>query len=78
MLTDESRAARNAYLRVHEPDYYAFPASLPATVREMHRDTIPTPARVDPRRARVGSGVPPASGVDVDTLAALKANLLER
>jgi protein-tyrosine phosphatase len=77
MLTGESRAARSAYLRVHEPDYYAFLASLPASVREMHGDAIPT--LLAWIRAEHGS-VPAfllASGVDGDTLAALRANLLE-
>jgi protein-tyrosine phosphatase len=78
MLTGESRAARSAYLRVHEPDYHAFLASLPATVREMHRDTIPT--LLAWIRAEQGSvwAFLLASGVDVDTLATLKANLLEQ
>jgi hypothetical protein len=77
MLTGESRAARNAYLRVHEPDYYAFLANLPATVREMHGDAIPTVLAW--LRARHGSvaGFLLANGVDEDALAALKANLLE-
>ena len=59
MLTGESRAARSAYLRVHEPDYYAFLANLPAAVREMHRDAIPT--LLAWMRARHGSvvGIPP-------------------
>lgn len=77
MLTGDSRAARNAYLRVHEPDYYAFLASLPPTVREMHRNAIPT--LLAWMRAEHGS-VPAyllASGVDDHTLAALRANLLE-
>jgi len=77
MLTGESRAARSAYLRVHEPDYYAFLASLPTTVREMHGDAIPT--LLAWIRAEHGS-VPAfllASGVAEDTLAALKASLLE-
>jgi hypothetical protein len=68
---------RNAYLRVHEPDYYAFLANLPATVREMHGDAIPTVLAW--LRARHGSvpGFLLANGVDEDALAALKANLLE-
>lgn len=77
MLTGESRAARSAYLRVHEPDYYAFLASLPVTVREMHREAIPT--LLAWIRAVHGS-VPAfllASGLDEDTLVALKANLVE-
>ncbi len=77
MLTGESRAARNAYLRVHEPDYYAFLANLPAAVREMHGDAIPT--LLAWMRARHGSvtGFLLANGVDGDGLAALKANLVE-
>ena len=77
MLTGESRAARNAYLRVHEPEYYAFLANLPATVREMHADAIPT--LLAWMRARHGSatGFLLANGVEEGSLAALKANLLE-
>ncbi len=76
MLTGESRAARNAYLRVHEPDYYAFLANLPATVRDMHGDAIPT--LLAWIRTEHGS-VPAylvASGVDEDIVDALRANLL--
>ena len=77
MLTGESRAARNAYLRVHEPDYYAFLANLPATVREMHGDAIPT--LLAWIRAEHGSVLAylVASGVDEDTVDALRANLLD-
>jgi protein-tyrosine phosphatase len=77
MLTGESRAARNAYLQVNEPDYYAFLASLPDAAREMHADAIPT--LLAWMRARHGSpaGFLLANGVDEDSLAALKANLLE-
>jgi protein-tyrosine phosphatase len=77
MLTGESRAARNAYLRVHEPDYYAFLADLPATVREMHGDAIPT--LLAWLRARYGSAGAflLANGLDDDALAALRSNLLE-
>jgi protein-tyrosine phosphatase len=77
MLTGESRAARNAYLQVNDPDYYAFLASLPDAAREMHADAIPT--LLAWMRARHGSatGFLLANGVDGDSLAALKANLLE-
>ncbi|HET6835050.1 MAG TPA: tyrosine-protein phosphatase [Acidimicrobiales bacterium] len=77
MLTGESRAARNAYLRVHEPDYYAFLANLPSTVREMHGDAIPT--LLAWMRARHGSASAflLTNGVGEDSLAALEANLLE-
>ena len=77
MLTGESRAARNAYLELNEPDYYAFLASLPDAAREMHADAIPT--LLAWMRARHGSatGFLLANGVDEDSLAALKANLLE-
>lgn len=77
MLTGESRAARNAYLRIHEPDYYAYVASLPASVREMHPDAIPT--LLAWIRARHGSaaGYLLANGVGADSLAALDAGLLE-
>jgi protein-tyrosine phosphatase len=77
MLTGESRAARNAYLQLNEPDYYAFLSNLPATVREMHADAIPT--LLAWMRARHGSatGFLLANGTDEDSLAALKANLLE-
>jgi protein-tyrosine phosphatase len=77
MLTGESRAARNAYLRVHEPDYYEFLANLPATVREMHGDAIPT--LLAWIRAEHGSAAAflLANGVDEDTLVALRTDLLE-
>jgi protein-tyrosine phosphatase len=77
MLTGESRAARNAYLQLNEPDYYAFLASLPAALRQMHVDAIPT--LLAWMRARHGSatGFLLANGVDEDSLAALKASLLE-
>jgi protein-tyrosine phosphatase len=77
MMTGQSRAARNAYLQVHEPDYYAFLASLPAAVREMQTDAIPT--LLAWMRARYGSvtGYLLASGVDEHGLAALRANLLD-
>jgi protein-tyrosine phosphatase len=77
MLTGESRSARNAYLQLNEPDYYAFLTSLPSAVREMHADAIPT--LLAWMRARHGSatGFLLANGVDEDSLAALKANLLE-
>jgi protein-tyrosine phosphatase len=77
MMTGESRAARSAYLQVHEPDYYEFLAGLPATVREMHPEAIPT--LLAWIRAEHGS-VPAfllASGVAEDTLAALRENLLD-
>lgn len=77
MLTDESRAARNAYLRIHEPEYYAFLAGLPPTFRRMNTDAIPT--LLTWIRAEHGS-VPAFladSGVDRHDLAALRASLLE-
>jgi protein-tyrosine phosphatase len=77
MLTGESRAARNAYLQVNDPDYYAFLASLPDSAREMHADAIPT--LLAWMRARHGSATEYllANGVDADSLAALKTSLLE-
>ena len=77
MMTGRSRAARNAYLQVHEPDYYALLASLPDAVREMHPDAIPT--LLAWMRASHGSvaGYLLASGVDERGLAALRANLLD-
>ena len=77
MLTGESRAARNAYLRVHEPEYYAFLANLPATVREMHADAIPTLLAWMRTRHGSATGFLLANGVEEGSLAALKANLLE-
>jgi protein-tyrosine phosphatase len=77
MLTAESRPARNAYLRVNEPEYYAFLASLPATVREMHADAIPTLLAWMRARHGSASGFLLANGVEEGSLAALKANLLE-
>jgi protein tyrosine/serine phosphatase len=77
MMTSQSRAARNAYLEVHEPDYYAFLANLPDTVREMQADAIPT--LLAWMRARFGSvtGYLRASGVDQRRLAAFRASLLD-
>jgi protein-tyrosine phosphatase len=77
MLTGESRTARNAYLQHNEPDYYAFLASLPAAVREMHADAIPTLLAWMRDRHGSATGFLLANGVDEDSLAALKANLLE-
>jgi protein-tyrosine phosphatase len=77
MLTGESRAARNAYLRVHEPDYYAFLANLPSTVREMHGDAIPILLAWIRARHGSASAFLLANGVGEDSLAALEANLLE-
>ena len=77
MMTGQSRAARNAYLQLHEPDYYAFLVNLPDTVREMQADAIPT--LLAWVRARFGSvtGYLRASGVDQHRLAALRASLLD-
>jgi protein-tyrosine phosphatase len=77
MMTGQSRAARNAYLQVHEPDYYALLANLPAAVREMQADAIPT--LLAWTRARFGSvaGYLLASGVDDRRLAALRASLVD-
>ncbi len=78
MLTAESRTARDAYLRVHEPEYYAFVESLPSGMREMDAQAIPT--LLSWIRAEHGSVAEflLSSGVDHLTLAALKANLLEQ
>ena len=77
MLTGESRGPRSAYLRVHEPDYYAFLANLPATVRDMHSDAIPTLlAWICAEHGSVWQFLL-GNGVDEGTLVALKASLLE-
>jgi len=77
MMTDQSRAARNAYLQVHEPDYYAFLTNLPDSVREMQADAMPT--LLAWMRGRYGSATAYllASGVDERRLTALKADLVE-
>jgi protein-tyrosine phosphatase len=77
MMTGQSRAARNAYLQVHEPDYYALLANLPNAVREMQADAVPT--LLAWMRARFGSvsGYLRAAGVDRRRLAALRAGLLD-
>jgi protein-tyrosine phosphatase len=77
MMTGESRAARNAYLQAHEPDYYALLASLPAAVREMQADAIPT--LLAWMRAGFGSVTEYllASGVDERRLAALRTGLVD-
>ena len=77
MLTGESRAARSAYLRVHEPDYYAFLANLPPAVREMHGDAIPTLLAWIRARHGSASAFLLNSGVGEDSLVALTASLLE-
>jgi protein-tyrosine phosphatase len=77
MLTGESRAARNAYLQLNEPDYYAFLASLPDATRQMHADAIPTLLAWMRARHESAAGFLLANGVDEVGLAALKANLLE-
>jgi protein-tyrosine phosphatase len=76
MLTGESRAARNAYLRINEPDYYAFLASLPASVREMHTEAIPTLLAWIRSRHGSAAGFLIDNGVGADSLAALEAGLL--
>jgi protein-tyrosine phosphatase len=77
MMTGESRAARNAYLQAHEPDYYALLARLPAAVREMQADAIPT--LLAWMRAGFGSVTEYllASGVDERRLAALRTGLVD-
>jgi protein-tyrosine phosphatase len=77
MLTGEARAARNAYLQLNEPDYYAFLTNLPAAVREMHADAVPTLLAWMRDRHGSATGFLLANGVDEDSLAALKANLLQ-
>jgi hypothetical protein len=77
MLTAESRAARDAFLEIHDPDYLAFVQSLPAAIREMDAQAIPT--MLGWIRAEHGSiaAFLLASGVEETDLAALRANLLE-
>ena len=77
MLTGESRAARNAYLQVNEPDYYAFLASLPAAAPGDARRCHSHAAGLDARPARIGYRVPPRQRRGRGQPRALKANLLE-
>lgn len=78
MLTAECRTARDAYLQVHDPDYYAFVQSLPAAIREMDAESIPTMLRwIRDEHGSVTEYLR-AGGVDQVTLTALQANLLER
>jgi protein-tyrosine phosphatase len=78
MLTAESRATRDAFLQVHDPDYYAFIQSLPVAIREM--DTAAIPTMLNWMRDEHGSvaGFLRSGGVDEPALAALQANLIER
>jgi protein-tyrosine phosphatase len=77
MLTTESRDARDAYLRVHEPEYYAFLANLPESIRDMHVDAMPT--LLGWVRAEYGSvsGFLLGNGVDEGSLAHLEDALLD-
>lgn len=77
MLTTECRTARDAFMQVHEPDYYAFVQSLPTAIREMDTEAIPT--MLTWMRSEHGSvaGFLRTAGVDEPTLAALRANLLQ-
>ena len=59
MLTGESRAARNAYLQLNEPDYYAFLASLPAPLPRDARRCHSHAAGLDAGPARLGHRIPP-------------------
>jgi Tyrosine phosphatase family len=78
MLTGESRAARNAFLQVHDPEYHSFLQNLPAAFREMDAEAIPT--MLGWIRSEHGSvaGYLRTGGVEQATLTALRANLLDR
>jgi hypothetical protein len=78
MLTAESRAARDAFLEVHDPEYHAFLQNLPAAFREMDAEAIPT--LLGWIRSEHGSVAEYllSGGVERTTLTALRANLLER
>jgi protein-tyrosine phosphatase len=78
MLTDETRAARDAFLQIHDPDYYAFLQRLPVGFREMDADAIPTMlAWIRSEHGTVTEYLR-TGGVDEPTLTALRANLLQR
>jgi hypothetical protein len=77
MLTSECRTARDAYLQAHDPDYYAFVQSLPAAIREMDTEAIPT--MLSWMREEHGSVAEflRTAGVDPATLTTLRNELLE-
>jgi protein-tyrosine phosphatase len=78
MLTGETRAARDAFLQTHDPDYYAFLQRLPVGFREMDAEAIPTMlAWIRSEHGTVTEFLR-TGGVDEPTLTALRANLLQR
>jgi protein-tyrosine phosphatase len=77
MLTLESRPERNAYLQVHEPEYYEFLLNLPEPFRDMTPEAITTLLAWIRREHGTVTEYLLACGVTPDTLDGLEANLLE-